>query len=311
MKDFNSLLGRLRLRHFDFLDRLGKEANLGRVATEMNMVHSTATKMLQDIEDTLGLALFTRNRRGIRATAEGETMIKLARLILSDLRAGHAELAIVEKGGVGLIRIGVFPVAAAELLPALYSQLRQSAPRLDISIEEGDELRLAERLSGGNIDLILGRIDAGRLTPDLRHRVLYYEETVVVCGADNPIADAAAEDLPRLMSQAEWILPTTTTGASRMVSTWIVNAGFSPPRIGVESISALTTAGLLSKTALLGIFPLSVARSFTELGMLRQLSVSLPKTEFPVGVIYRRAQEQSPIIQTLIDHCITATRHLS
>ncbi|MEH6646940.1 helix-turn-helix domain-containing protein [Sulfitobacter sp.] len=58
MERVNTLVGRLRIRHFDFLGRLGRNPNLARVAAEMNMAYSTATKMLQDIEDILGVALF-------------------------------------------------------------------------------------------------------------------------------------------------------------------------------------------------------------------------------------------------------------
>jgi DNA-binding transcriptional LysR family regulator len=303
MERINTLVGRLRMRHFDFLDRLGRNPNLARVAGEMNMAHSTATKMLQDIEDILGVILFTRNRRGIKATAAGDVMIKRAGLILSDLRAGYNEVEIVQKGGIGQARLGIFPVATAELLPSLYLHLQQCLPGLSLSIEEGDEVRLAKRLSEGKIDLILGRIDPLRLKPDLRHRVLYHEETVVICGAHNKIADCPADQLPARMAQANWILPTSTTGASRLVATWLANRGHTPPQITVESISPLVTLGLLAKSDLLGIMPASVMRSFNHFGQLHTLPVSLAQIDFPVGLIYRKQMESTLLIQTLITAC--------
>lgn len=308
MERINILVGRLRMRHFDFLDRLGRNPNLARVAGEMNMAHSTASKMLQDIEDILGVTLFTRNRRGIKATAVGGVMVKRAGLILSDLRASHDEVEMVQKGGIGQARLGIFPVATAELLPEVYLHLQQCMSGLNLSIEEGDELRLAERLSDGKIDLVLGRIDPLRLTPDLRHKVLYHEETVVICGAQNKIADCPAEQLPARMAEAEWILPTSTTGASRLVATWLVNRGYNPPRITVESISPLATVSLLSKTELLGILPLSVMRSFNHFSQLHTLPVSLPQTDFPVGLIYRKQLENTLLIRTLITVCDTITQ---
>jgi len=308
MEEYSKLVSKLRMRHFDFLDRLGRVSNLGRVANEMNVAHSTATKMLQDIEDILGMILFIRNRRGIRATPAGIAMIKRAGLILSDLRSGHDELEVVHNGGTGKVRLGVFPVVAADFLPNLYLELGECLPGLKISIEEGDETRLAERLSDGKIDMILGRIEPSRLSPDLRHRVLYYEETVVICGAQNPIKRCDAGTLPRHTSEADWILPTSTTGASRLVTTWLVNAGFSPPRIKVESICPLVTVGLLSKTDLLGILPISVARTFIQLGLLKVLPINLPKTEFPVGLIYRRELESLPLIDALIECCDTISK---
>lgn len=303
MERINTLVGRLRMRHFDFLDRLGRNPNLARVAAEMNMAHSTATKMLQDIEDILGVVLFIRNRRGIRTTAAGDVMVKHAGLILSDLRAGHDDLEMVQKGGMGQVRLGIFPVATADLLPTLYLHLHQHLPGLHMAIEEGDEVRLAARLSEGKIDLVLGRIDPLCLTPDLRHKVLYHEETMVVCGAQNTIVDCPADALPARIAEAEWILPTSTTGASRLVATWLVNRGQTPPRITVESISPMATVGLLSKTDLLGILPISLIQSFNHFGQLRTLPVSLPQSDFPVGLIYRKQLENTLLIRTLGTLC--------
>jgi DNA-binding transcriptional LysR family regulator len=311
MAGFTTLVGRLRMRHFDFLDRLGRDPNLARVAEDMNMAHSTATKMLQDIEEILGARLFTRNRRGIKATQAGDAMIKRAGLMLSDLQAGHDELEVVHKGGMGTLRLGVFPVATTQLLPDLYRELHSGLPGLNIYIEEGDELRLTARLSTGKIDVILGRIDPLRLTPDLRHKALFHEETVVICGAQNPILNCSPEQLPAMMAKADWILPTRTTGASHLIATWMVNRGHGPPRITVESISPLATAGLLCKTELLGILPAGIAQSFYQLGKLRILPVSLPQVDYPVGLIYRVQLEQSRLVRMVIETCeVLAQRHV-
>jgi DNA-binding transcriptional LysR family regulator len=133
--------------------------------------------------------------------------------------------------------------------------------------------------------------------------VLYHEETVVICGAQNPIATCPPDQLPARMAAAEWVLPTSTTGASRLVATWLVNRGHNPPRITVESISPLATVGLLWKTDLLGILPLSVMRSFNHFGHLSALPVSLPQIDFPVGLIYRKQLENTLMIRTLVTLC--------
>lgn len=48
---------------------------------------------------------------------------------------------------MGHARLGIFPVATADLLPDIYVQLHKVLPGVHLIIEEGDELRLAERLS--------------------------------------------------------------------------------------------------------------------------------------------------------------------
>jgi len=305
------LIGRLRLRHFDFLDRLGRDMNMGRVAAAMNMSQPTATKMLQEIEDTLGVELFHRNRRGVTATIAGEAMIRRAGLILSDLAAGHRELDNIRAGGVALIRMGVFPVVTPELLPQLYMTLHRSHPGMRLSVEEGDEVGLTRRLLQGRVDVILGRIDPDRLTGELAHRILYSEATVIVCGPGNPIPDLDPAAMLTRMAESEWILPTSQGGAFRLIAGLLVRAGHTVPRVSVESISVLATSGLLARTGMLGIMPASVSRSFSRLGLLRELPVALPMQEFPVGVVFRRDIADSALIRQIVDVCVKVARALA
>ena len=296
---YSQLVGRLRIRHFDFLDRLGRDPNLGRVSTAMNMAQSNATKMLQEIEATVGTALFIRNRRGMIATEAGNALIRRAALILSDLEAAHAELQAVEGGASQRIRLGVFPVVTLELLPSVYSRITEAFPNARLAIEEGDEARLSQRLVLGEIDMIIGRVEPEQITPAMSHRLLYTEATDIVCGWDNAIADSPRKQVVKNMAAAEWILPRAHGGAFSLVSSLLVNAGYPPPKVSVESISVLASAGLLSRTKMLGILPESVARAFERAGALKRLPVQLSQTRFPVGIIYRKEVEQTHLIRTL------------
>jgi DNA-binding transcriptional LysR family regulator len=309
--DLNHMIGRLRLRHFDFLDRLSRDLNLGRVAASMNMAQSTATKMLQEIEDAVGTRLFIRNRRGVHATVAGEAMIKRAALILSDMAGGHRELEAIHAGRVGMIRVGVFPVATPELLPRLFIHMHRLHPGTRLSVEEGDEVLLGRRLVQGRIDVVLGRIETDRLTAALGHHVLYHEPTVIVCGAGNPITDRPVGDLMRLMSLSDWVLPTSRGGAFRLVATMLVRAGYPVPNVAVETISALATSSLLAKTDMLGIMPESVSRSFTQLGLLKELPVALSTQDFPVGLIFRRDIGESDLIRQIIETCTEVARQIA
>ena len=310
INNFDHLIKRLKMRHFELLDHLGAQPNLVSVAAEMNIGQSTATKMLQDIEEVLGVPLFERNRRGITATKAGETVIERSRLILSDLKATHEELEIVNAGGAGYIRIGVFPVATSVLIPTLYEQLSRQFHNLVFAIEEGDEIRLITSLLAGKIDMILGRIDPVTLTKETRHYVLYHEDTVVVCGVKNPIANVPENELANEMAAQKWILPTHSTGAYQLISSFLVNSGHPPPNVAVESISPLVTAGLLTRTNLLGILPEGVGQNFIKAGLLHRLPIALPSTNYPVGAIVRRELHVSPLIASVLEQCKYVLRSL-
>jgi DNA-binding transcriptional LysR family regulator len=300
--EYRALVGRLRMRHFDFLHRLSVELNLGRVAKHMNMTQPTASKLLQEIENVLGCRMFIRNRRGMSLTLEGQVVARRASILLADLRATHDELISVQHGSVGRIRLGVFPVAVTQLLPQLIARLDQRWPGVCVALQEGDERSLSTALSEGRLDCVLGRVVPSALTTELAYRILYNEPSVVVASANHPIAKATKRQVYQQLSQHPWLMPYTASASSNMLSAQLANLGLQAPRVVMETISVFVTLEMLKHQALISILPKSVAQVYAAEHKLVILPVELPSTTYPVGVIYRKDQEATPLMDELLSH---------
>jgi DNA-binding transcriptional LysR family regulator len=79
-----SLMLHVRPRQLLLLARLDTHRHLGRAAEAMNISQPAATKLLQQLEDSLGEKLFERLARGMEPTPYGEILIRYARRVLSD-----------------------------------------------------------------------------------------------------------------------------------------------------------------------------------------------------------------------------------
>ena len=96
---------RLRTRQLLLVARLGDERHLGRAAAAMGISQPAATRLLQELEDTLGAPLFTRGARGMQPTPGGEVLLRYARQLLNDLGATRRELAALAAGLHGTLRV--------------------------------------------------------------------------------------------------------------------------------------------------------------------------------------------------------------
>lgn len=67
-----AVLAKLRFRHLQLLDVLGRSRNLRIAAEQLHITQPAATKILSDIEDTLQARLFDRLPRDMRPTELGE-----------------------------------------------------------------------------------------------------------------------------------------------------------------------------------------------------------------------------------------------
>ena len=115
---------------------------------------------LKDLERLLGVQLFERNQRTVLLTPAGETLLPLARGILT-ASGEFVDLArSLTQPLSGTLRLGVIPTVAPYLLPKMLPALRRRYPQLQVRLHEDLTHRLLELLSHGRLDLLLVALEA-------------------------------------------------------------------------------------------------------------------------------------------------------
>src|SRR5689334_25422598 len=111
------LRARLKTRQLMLITAIGDEGNIHRAADVLSMSQPAASKLLKDLEDALGVALFERLPRGMRPTWYGEALIRHARMALSNLAQAGSELEALKTGRFGEVTVGAITGPALSLLP--------------------------------------------------------------------------------------------------------------------------------------------------------------------------------------------------
>ncbi|WP_284690902.1 carbohydrate porin [Bacillus subtilis] len=125
----------------------------------------------------------------------GETVIYYARMVFAELSGMREELAALESGNLGRVTIGAIPALASGLLTRTIATLKQSHPRLSMSIQVGTSDVLVQALLQDQLDVVLGRIPPGARADELLFDSLGEEALCVIVGAQHPLASATAQDL--------------------------------------------------------------------------------------------------------------------
>src|ERR1700761_4675981 len=143
---------RLRLRHLPLMTALSETESLRSAADELAMTQPAATKALKELEDTIGVSLFVRHARGMEPTIFGEAVMRYARVVFEDLDELRDELAAIEAGDIGKVRIGAVMAPAPELLTHAIVALKAAHPRLlenRIDQDAGACLRVGQQIGIG------------------------------------------------------------------------------------------------------------------------------------------------------------------
>jgi len=298
---------KFRLRHVELIAELYDSRSILRASRRLNLTQPTVSKALQDVEATLGVALFERSNRGLDPTAYGEIFARHAKIVLAQLRHAAEELESRRAGYSGKVTVGTLLAASASILPDAIALLKKQRPAVAISIVVGTYDILLPSLLVGDLDMVLGRMPEEGRSRALVYEDFYSEPVCLVVRHGHPLTRKRRLGLRELANEA-WLLPLPETTLRRQIERAFLDAGAPLPRNVIESVSILTNRVLLRKSDCIGVMPYHVALDDVEHGLLSILPVKLKSIESPVGAILRAPGELPPAASALLECLRIAAR---
>jgi DNA-binding transcriptional LysR family regulator len=126
---------------------------------------AAASTRIRGMEEALGAKLLTRSRQGAAPTEAGRTLLKHARLILSQSARLREDLGAYSGGLTGEVRLLANTNASTEFLPEALGAFLARHPHVSIDLEE----RLSDEIVGliaegvADIGIVAGTVDVGAL----------------------------------------------------------------------------------------------------------------------------------------------------
>jgi DNA-binding transcriptional LysR family regulator len=155
---------------FDLTDlrlfvHVADSASITHGAGRANMALASASARIRGMEDTLGVPLLERGRRGVRLTPAGRALLHHARVILQQAERMRGELGDYAQGLKGHVRLLANTSALSEFLPETLSAFLTAYPNIDIDIEERPSYEMVEAISQGLADagILSDAVDLGEL----------------------------------------------------------------------------------------------------------------------------------------------------
>lgn len=290
---------RLKARQLLLLLAIEEEGNIHRAAQVLNMTQPAASKLLKEIEDMLGVPLFDRLPRGMRATWYGETMIRHARMAVASLSQAHEEIEALKSGSYGQVNVGAITSPGLNLLPTAVARVKRLHPslRVQLAIESSDVLM--ERLAQGKLDLVVGRLFERHDKTDLRYEALVEEPVSAIARSGHPLCAAGGLAL-RDIAGCGWIVPPTGSVLRHRFELMFQEEGLEAPGNLIETTALLFLTRMLQQSDLLGVIATDVASYYAEHGMVALLPIRLPCKMDAFGLITRSDRLLSPAARVML-----------
>ena len=108
------------------ISRLGSFSS---AAKARKLSQPALSSSISQLEKYVGTQLLSRGRYGARLTDAGQTLIRRAEIVETQMLRAREDLTSQEKGFEGPIVVGVTPVAAAHLVPRALGRLQARVPQ--------------------------------------------------------------------------------------------------------------------------------------------------------------------------------------
>ncbi|MCQ9426797.1 LysR family transcriptional regulator [Pseudomonas sp. LJDD11] len=290
----------IRYKHLVLIDTLARTRNMHTAAACMNLSQPALSKMLRDLEDLFGFALFERLTRSMAPTELGDYVVRYAQRVLADSQQFVDQVNRLRKGGHGSIRVGGIFAATAWVLPQAIATIKARSPLLSIEVMEHSSDHLLTMLEQNRLDIMIGRFTEERFGQMFNYQPLEPEPFSLVVNSEHPLNQLASTPLSAL-GDWPWVLyPVGTPIRDRLEQAFRV-AGIATPADSVETISMPMFLQLLQSAPMIAMLPCSMVASQLASGQLKALRSPLYLPALEYGVVTRKDEPLSASARTFVD----------
>jgi len=177
----------LDLRQLRQLLALQEHGNFSRAAEALHISQPALSRSLQAMENTVGTAIFERQRGNIVPTDMGRMLLQHAQTMTLASRDLDREIRLARGLDLGELRVGVGPFGASSLIGPVVGRLNRAHPHLRIRLVIAPWGELPERARAREVDVVVAELSEIALLEDFDRQALTQHASEVVCRMGHPL----------------------------------------------------------------------------------------------------------------------------
>ena len=175
------------LRHIRAFLKIAETRNFTRAASDLHVSQSALTVQVQQLEESLGVRLFDRNKRGVTLTAAGKDVFGPLQRLLNDAQNIVEHARDLSSASTGFVSIAALPTVCAGLLPELVRSFLESYPGIRVQISDVIAERVREAVLKREVDFGIGTLH-GR-DAELHATPMFQDRLVVFTPPAHPLSE--------------------------------------------------------------------------------------------------------------------------
>lgn len=274
--------------------------SIARAAEQASIVGSAISKRLAALEDSVGVALLTRRRRGVEPTPAGETLLEHARAILARADQIQRDMDSYAAGVKGQVKVlATASVLAESLADDVAAFLKDPAHRdIQVGIEEGISPDVVRGIRAGVASLGICW-DAADFQ-GLQQRPYRSDQLAVAVPSDHPLAAYTSVPFAATLDYEYVSLPPASAVLALLKRQATLQGKTLAHRLVVSNFDAAFRV-VRAKLAI-SIVPAEVAEPYAQTHDLRVIPLSDNWARRRFAVCFRDEAFLTPAARLLLEH---------
>ena len=269
-------------------------------ARRVNVTQAAISMQIRQLEDEVGLPIFTRTPRRVILTEAGEYLLERARKIMREHDSALSEIAEVAGAEHGRLRIGSASATfATHQLPLIIQKLKAKFKNAELSVTSGTSERLVDKIMHGEVDMAFVSLPVDNL--NITTESLFSDEIVAIANPRHPLAKEKFISAATLAGE-KLILGEQGGNTRRMVDAFF-NAANVRPNITMELSRQQAINQMVENNLGVGIAGAkSVSKDIRE-GRLTSWLIEGAEIKWELGLARLRGGYYSPIAKEFVGFC--------
>ena len=289
------------LRHIRAFLKIAETRNFTRAANDLHVSQSALTVQVQQLEESLGVRLFDRNKRGVTLTAAGKDVFGPLQRLFNDAQTIVEHARDLSSASTGFVSIAALPTVCAGPLPELVRSFLESYPGIRVQISDVIAERVREAVLKREVDFGIGTLH-GR-DAELRATPLFQDRLVVFTPPGHPLSEKRTVTL-REASAHGLILPGRASSVREAVEA-IAHRERLLLDIRYETNFMPTALAFVRANLGIAILPETAAGTDTSDFMIVPLNNRFSNRQ--IELLQRRDATLSPASESLVRHLSAQT----
>lgn len=287
-------------RLFRYLRSIADHGSFSQAAAVENISQPALSNKIALLERQLGVSVMARGRHGATLNQYGEILLRYARAMDAMVDRAKEEIDHKRQGDEGPLVIGATPATLIKLVPTAVGRLVAGRDRIAISVVEGDDEMIIDRLHAGEIDLMLSASGPSAKYRGIVQETLLQLPMEVVVSAAHRLARLKTVSLGQLALE-QWVFPPPDSIYRQYVAAIFIHAGVVFPESHWTCSSMMSLKSMIQHTHCIGIMPRHSFAMEEACGFLHGIRLRNVKAHRTVGVMRLRGRKLSPLAERFVD----------